>query len=168
MEINYDTPLGEAQEWLRDKLTEGANCPCCGQLSKVYRRKLYGSMAASLLHFYKNFDTQTYTHKRDILALADKTFPTLSTTLGGGDFAKLMFWGLLEQKPAEENNRGSGYWRVTEKGSDFVNGKVKIPSHVMIYNGDFLGLDGDDVSIQDCLGEKFSYTELMGGGPLKA
>ena len=40
--------LAEARQHVAEHVFEGVNCPCCQQLVKEYRRKLYSSMAASL------------------------------------------------------------------------------------------------------------------------
>lgn len=162
--INQDSTLREAKEWLRSKLDTGEHCPCCGQFARWYVRKLHSSIAASLIFFYKNFEYNKFTHKNDLIAKAKH--PWLSSALGGGDFSKAALWGLIEEKPKNPSDRGrtSGYWRLTNRGVDFVCGKTQVQSHVRLYNGKVFGFTGDKVSIIDCLGKRFSYAELMGGG----
>lgn len=125
----------------------------------MYERRIYSSMAAALIYFYRNFDPTKFHHKRDLLKNND-----LATTLGGGDFAKLSYWGLIEEKPKEESEdkRTSGYWKISQRGIDFLGAKLRIPSHVRIYDGKVFGFTGDQVLVTDCLGKKFSYAELMG------
>jgi hypothetical protein len=81
----------------------------------------------------------------------------------GGDNAKMVFWGLIEELPSTDDaKKNSGYWKITKKGSDFVENKIKIQKTIICYNSEFLGF-GDDgyVNIEKCLGKKFNYTELM-------
>lgn len=160
--LNQESTLREAKEWLRARLEKGEHCPCCGQLARWYVRKLYSSIAAALIFFYKNFEHDKFTHKNELIAKAK--LPWLSAALGGGDFSKAALWGLIEEKPKDESDQGrtSGYWRLTKRGKDFICGKIKIQSHVRIYDGKVFGFTGDQVSITDCLGKKFSYAELMG------
>lgn len=158
--LSPDTTLREAKEWLRKRLDKGAHCPCCKQFARFYERKLYSSLAAALIFFYRNFDHSKFHHKSELLKN-----PKLATTFGGGDFAKLQLWGLIEERPKEEPAAGrtSGYWRISQRGKDFVQAKLQIPSHVRIYDGKVFGFTGDKVLVTDCLGEKFSYEELMRG-----
>lgn len=162
--LNPNATLKEAKDWLRARLGKGERCPCCNQLAKMYERKLYSSMAAAIIYFYKSFDHSKFHHKSELLKNK-----ALATTLGGGDFAKLALWGLIEEKPKDtsEDKRTSGYWKITHKGIDFVLGKVSLPSHVRIYDGKVFGFKGDKVLVTDCLGKRFSYTELMGHGGIQ-
>lgn len=116
-------------------------------------------MAAALIYLYRHFDHEQFVHKSELVKAKG-----LATTFGGGDFAKLAYWGLVEEKQLQESadKRTSGYWRITTEGIKFVERKTKIKSHVKIYDSRFFGFSGEDVSIEDCLGEKFSYAELMG------
>lgn len=157
--LNSNVTLKEAKDWLRARLDKGERCPCCNQLAKFYSRRIYSSMAAALIYFYRSFDQTKFHHKSDLLKNK-----TLATTLGGGDFAKLSYWGLIEEKPKgqDEDKRTSGYWKITQKGIDFVQAKLQIPSHVRIYDGKVFGFTGDKVLVTDCLGNRFSYAELMG------
>lgn len=160
--VSPEATLREAKEWLRKRLYKGERCPCCNQMAKMYERKLYSSMAAALIYFYKSFDHSKFHHKSDLLKNK-----SLATTLGGGDFAKLALWGLIEEMPKREceDKRTSGYWKITQKGIDFVQAKLQITSHVRIYDGKVFGFTGDKVLVSDCLGKRFSYAELMGHLP---
>lgn len=137
--------VSQARAALNDALVTGeaSVCPCCDQFVKLYRRKLNAGMAVSLVKLFRSVGT-SYAH--------------VPSTVGreSADQALLRYWGLLE-----EDGSRTGYWRVTALGEQFVLGKVTVRSHVLLYNGRFLGLDGEQVTIQECLGEKFSYLELI-------
>jgi len=32
-------------------------------------------------------------------------------------------------------------WRISARGNDFLDGRVTLPSHAVIYNGDVIGFD---------------------------
>jgi len=84
----------------------------------------------------------------------------------GGDYAKLKFWGLIEQKPHEDDpsKKDSGFWKPTSKGVEFVQARCNVPRVALVYNGKLIKFENDNetVSIIDCLGKKFDYRELMG------
>lgn len=53
----------------------------------------------------------------------------------GGDFAKLRYWGLIEEWPGHR-----GWWRVTDYGRAFVAGRVHPPTYAAVRNGECLRL----------------------------
>lgn len=146
-----DMPLGEARSVLRGLVDDGARCPCCTQLAKVYARKINSGQAAGLIRFYRNVGALRFAH-----------LPTLGLSSLGGEFARLRFWGLVEEEPVFRSDGGrAGYWRVTVAGEAFVLGRLEVQKYARIYDGRCLGLTGPPVSIVDALGDRFSYTELM-------
>lgn len=148
--------MEEAKQLLKDNWEKGIDCPCCTQFVRLYKRPLYLAQAYSLIRLYKLCqDDYTYHHISKI---------SQENASGGGDFAKLIYCGLVEEKPKDEDDetkRTSGYWRITRKGTDFVEASVTVKSHIRIYDGSFYGLIGKEISIKDALGKKFNYEELM-------
>lgn len=81
-----------------------------------------------------------------------------------GDFAKLVYWGLVEEQVNEDTDkRTSGSWAITKKGKEFVCNEITVMSHVNLYDSRVMGFDGTQVNIQTILGKKFNYEELMAG-----
>jgi len=134
-------------------MLDGSNCPCCGQLVKIYRRKLYGQMAYQLILLYKMGGGFHHIKKLG------------NPAAGGGDFAKLRYWGLVVEKPNpnDPSKRTSGYWCITLKGIQFVEGNINLPTHCNIYNGQVKTFSTTLGSIKKALGIKFNYAQLMGG-----
>lgn len=152
MAVKFDptTTLLQLKNWTRSHADEGTTCPVCEQHVKVYKRKINSGMARSLIRMYNAAGTD-WVH--------------VPTTIGSRsrEEGKLRYWGLVEEELERRPDGGrSGYWRVTPVGELFVLGKMTVYSHARVYNGRCLGLSGDQVSIIDALGEKFSYDELMG------
>jgi hypothetical protein len=87
-------------------------------------------------------------------------------TTRGGDWSKLIFWGFIEPKPVkrEDGSDRAGWWRITDHGIAFVSGAIRVPAAVFLYNQVFYGFDSKTVSVQEALGKKFRYDELMAGG----
>jgi hypothetical protein len=79
------------------------------------------------------------------------------------EMGKLKFWGLIEAEsrvPPEKKH--SGKWRPTQRGEDFVDEEIQVPSHIFLYNNEYQGQTTTLVGIRECLGDHFSYEELMG------
>jgi hypothetical protein len=166
---NAKTTLQEAKVWLRARFSKGATCPCCNQFVKLYRRPMNKSMAFVLLliaRYYRRLGVRQdeWLHVPSYINEVIAGNPRRSAAVRG-DWAKLKLWGLIEEKP-ETRDDGSprvGYWRMTQLGRDFVDRKIKVPSHIYIYNGEPLQRTVEDqVTIDDALTTEFNYAEIMG------
>lgn len=83
-------------------------------------------------------------------------------TVGGGDMVKMRYWGLIEEKPNEnQKTRSSGYWRLTPKGWRYLKGE-SVPKFAYTFDKKAREVSGPDVTIRDALGTDFDYSELMG------
>ena len=143
----------DAKTWLRGHVDEGALCPCCGQLAKVYRRKLNTVHAHSLVLMWR------------AAGMEWQHVPTTvePITKGGGEAAKLRLWGLIEEELERRPDGGrSGWWRITERGRAFVLGETTVPRFAVLYDNRCLGVEGERIDIREALGDKFDYGELMG------
>lgn len=151
------TTLRAAKEWLRQRVEEGARCPCCRQIAKVYKRKLHSGMAMRLISCYRISVLRGFDWI-DVNELY-KQGPSVAPL----DFPYLRFWGLIEKHPTDRDSevKSSGLWRITELGVDFVCGRAEVFSHIRFYDSRFLGFTGERIRIGDALGEKFNYRELM-------
>jgi hypothetical protein len=134
--------ISEARPLMGELILEGHVCPVCTRMAKVYKRKIHKAMAKSLIDLYKANGTHQFVH--------------WSKVSNNGDFAMLRHWNIIK-----EESGGSGKWKITSKGKDFLK-NYKVPKYAMVYDGDFIGLDDSEfVSIQDCLGDEFNLEELM-------
>jgi len=140
--------IGDTMEKARGK---GCDCPVCGQFVKVYRRTINKAMARQLSQAYRKFGVGQEFHISDV-------FPG-----GGGDFAKLRYWGLItEIENSDHNKKSSGKWYVTFSGAAFLKGTASVSKYVLIYNGKFLDFEGlAPITFKECLGKDFDYHELM-------
>lgn len=166
--------VNEVRSYLKENYHDGVDCACCGQLVKLYRRKLGSAQVQALILLSLINMEKEWCHSREITKEINIT----------GDFAKMLYWGLIEAKPntresikqskddngnivsekiivRDESKKNSGFWKITEKGKDFVNGDITIPSHALIYNAECIGFSGTTTTIQASLGKKFHYGQLM-------
>ena len=154
--------LEEAKQVLRDGWIEGVECPCCTQFVKQYHRKITSSMAYGLILVYRYFENhpeEQYVHISDYLNSLDIPGAIRNT----GDITKLKYWDMIEEKVQmrDDGSKHAGYWAITERGRQFGRGEITVESHVKLFNSKSYGLTGEQTSIQEALGEKFNYTELM-------
>jgi hypothetical protein len=142
--------LKEARDALRLLVEEGARCPCCTQLAKVYKRKVHAGMARLLIAMWRNAGEEW---------LYLPSLPQKSR-----DGTGLAYWGLIEEEKARREDGGrAGWWRITEEGRGWVLMQTTIPKYAMIYDGRCLGHRGAHVTIRDALGTRFDYDDLMAG-----
>jgi hypothetical protein len=152
--------IAEGQQCITTLADAGSACPCCGQLVKLYKRNLNATRARGLIWLYR-----TSGEKRRWIHVGD-TAPR-SIVKSGGEFAKLRWWGLIQEQPNtdDEAKRTSGIWRITEAGVAFVLRQSLLPTAVYLYNNRLVGHSPDTTDIAAALGRKFSYAELMGYEP---
>lgn len=152
--------LAEAREYVKKNIKKGVKCPCCTQYVKLYKRKLNSSMAYGLILISQNrngIDTSQWFHLEDYI----KPLPVSSTLRG--DLAKLKYWGLLEAQDGkrEDGNPSVGFYRITDKGRQFVNQRLMVPEYVLLFNNKKVADGGAEIDISIALGTKFNYQELM-------
>ena len=150
------TTIAEEKIRLRAEVHDGTTCGACGQFVKLYRRSINAGMAAALIRIYRaSQDSPSTAGWVDIREIPN---------VRGGDYAKLRFWGLLEQAPKGDGT--AGLWRPTVEGGQFVGCERRVGKYVHVYNGSPVQIDaeaGPYVSITDALGARFDYNELMRG-----
>jgi len=159
--------LDEAKQYVLAHRTDasGVACPCCEQLVKVYRRKINVAMAMVLIALVKKAKAVgqiEWIHVPSFIRMIP--FPPNFPVGNGGDWSKLRFWDLIEARPGarDDGSKRNGYYRVTPKGVAFVERKIRVPVSMFVTNQKVLGTDDSKlVDIDDALGKKFRYDELM-------
>jgi len=61
----------------------------------------------------------------------------------------------------DPSKKFSGIWRATDKGRDFVNGTIRVPKKVYIYNDVVEAWSPESANIGECFGEFFDYQDAM-------
>lgn len=147
--------LEYAKRAVREGMDKGITCPCCGQLAKVYKRGLNANMAMGLLWLVRAFLQECRWY-----SIGES--PTQVQV--ASEFAKLLHWGLIETAANENpSKKASGLYKPTVLGISFAKGWVAVQSHVILYDNNCLGFAGNQIMIQEALGTKFNYAELMAG-----
>jgi hypothetical protein len=159
-----DAPLITAQQILLADakaahtagLKDGIECALCGRFDKIYKRKLNSGMARVLILLYKQDKKEPLGWVHVLQDLPDVT---------GGDYGKMVEWGLLMKREGtkDDANPDNGYYRITAKGQMFCQGKIKVPKYLYFYHDRLWPVeDNEETTIQEALGAKFNWNELMG------
>ena len=135
----------------------GGYCPVCDRWGKIYPRSLNSAMARGLLWLVKQQPRSD--GWIEVAEIAPRWM------LRTPQFASLKYWGLVATMPVDKGSKvkSSGLWQVTDKGRAFAHQQLTVHKYVHVYNDTALGLDGDQVYITDCLGDKYDYQQIMGG-----
>lgn len=140
--------IEEAREQTLQKLRDGQlfNCPCCDQTVKLYARKISAPMSRQLIRLYRNGATARNQMKfeRDDASCRN-----------------LHWWGLI----VLSRESADGKYRITQKGRDFVEGKITLPKYVFTYNSAVLDASPEQVTLSDCLGERWDFAEMVNTPP---
>jgi hypothetical protein len=163
------TPLQIAVEALMDIAAGRAELDDWGDYNPqriaraaLHKRKLNKQMVYALVLIYRELhEKNEWLHVPSYLHKTAATGPTVR----GGDWAKLVHWGLITAKAGEraDGSKRVGFYRLTDKGRAFVESKIKVPKHVFLYAERFVGTSSEMVSILDASKAFFDYRELMDG-----
>lgn len=155
--------LAEARAWLHARLDDGVECPVCDQHAQRYYRRVNSGMARWLiaLTHLSPPGTNRWISTRDVIVYA-ASHKTFGSSIGSGEAPSLLpYWGLIEARPNDDpNKKHSGVWRPTDRGYLFVRGELTIQRTAVVYNNTLERLEGDEVSIRECLGRKFQLDDL--------
>ena len=158
--------LATLRQEIIDNREEGCQCKICDQNVKLYKRNFNSAMSLVMIKIaeetkaLEGFQTPIWIQVENLL----KAAPDIPST-ARGDFPKAVHWGLLEKQPGERDDGSTrmGFYQITQKGEDFVNGKITIPKWVKLYNKEIIGFAEDPITIKEALGTKFNYEEMMRG-----
>ena len=148
--------IEELREENNELRKEGAICVICDQHSREYKRTLSSNSARFLISLYTLHKNELSKGKSGRVHYKDCVFTSR-------DYPWLAAWGLAVTHNSDDGKkRTTGLWKPTKKGIDFVLNKTKIPKYLTTYKGKVVSVDRSTlVSITDCLGKRFNYSELM-------
>lgn len=145
--------LEQARQEYRDVLkNNGGKCPCCRRWGKINGYQINSTQVRGMIWMLKNFRRDEWVDlgKAPRWVLRSKSLATLH------------HWDLLEtKKKAGEDTRGSGLWRLTQLGRDFIYCRVTMPKYAFVFNNRLEKFSREQTDAVQALGKKFSYDELM-------
>lgn len=131
----------EMNRWLNEG--HPVCCPITGTVLKIYRRGLHQSQVAALRRLRERLQSQPHLCWIHIAQFAARR---------DGEFSKLAHWELIEAMPRDEEPRSPdeappeyrGWWRITQRGEDWLDHRLRIPRQVALLRGERLGYVDDD------------------------
>lgn len=132
--------------------TEITKCLHCGASLKQYWHRLTPLLVKSLVKLragvVENGENKVYVNK-DL---------ELSTT-ESMNWTKLRFHGMIA-KYMENGTWKRGYWLLTRKGADFLNGKIEVPVKVKTFRNKVIDHSTELVTVSDVMRSK-PYLETI-------
>lgn len=121
-------------------------CPHCGAKMKAYWHKLTPLLVRTLVKFRVGVNEKgmNKVHLQDDLDLTKTEY---------NNFQKLRLHGLVA-KYKEEGQHINGYWLLTRRGSDFLNGTLDIPKRVKTFRNKVVDYDPVKVFVVDVINEQ--------------
>lgn len=161
--------VAQARAILHASWEGGTTCPVCYTYFLVKKRSLTVAMAFGLIKLYQwhaLHNMQPMWVK--VPELFEKVIPpAMKSIRGGGDFAKLRHWGLIQQMPNQQRNDGSkraGMYSITPLGTAFVLQQTSVPAAYYECKGHgVVGWEAQNISVVDALQKEFDYNEMMNG-----
>jgi hypothetical protein len=148
--------------WYNIIKSDGGHCPVCDRWGKLYRRGISANMARQLVWLCQQ------TPREDGWVDVQNTAP--KWLLRAPQIGTLRHWNMVTDAPVAETKskskrkskaRSAGLWKPTAIGLEFVHNRISVPKYKYVYNDTVFDTEGPDVTILDCIGEHFNYSELM-------
>jgi len=156
-------PLKKLRDKFFDSLPDGGSvCPCCDRMGRLNKYTLNSSMVGALLWM-----SRTVTLDDGWIKMGKKSPAWI---LASKAFSTMKFWGFVQPAPKltihERNAIGmktktSGHWRVTQKGFEFLEGRMRVPTAAIVYNDELFGWVDEDINFKEALSRQFDYDEMM-------
>ena len=144
-----DATLDEVRAWLWVRIEDGVRCPCCNQFAKIYYRHITGRVVRALVNLYNRRGNW-------------QRLPPLDPSRG--EAARMSYWNLIEERPVVREDGGrAGWWRITEKGVEWLNERIFIQEYARVYDSELLALMGSPYWVRDAVKNKFDLRKLMEG-----
>lgn len=150
--------LEDAREWLRERASKGARCPCCQQRVKIYPRRLGEEHCVFLKNLLR--------HKNDP-EMSDWVHHSVANTYKNKNsrgYHSLQWFGLAETGACGDlkpKKKMSGYWRITPKGEAFLRDRLRVPKYIYTYNAEVVDVSEETVNVIEALPVNFNYYEMI-------
>lgn len=120
-------------------------CEHCGQKIREYRVGVTPMLIKTLVKFRSAVVEKGENSVHLLKDFEGKSYEL--TRHEWNNFTRLRFLGLSAKVKGE-----SGYWLLTKRGADFINGKVSIPKEVWIRNNKISDRSDNMVYVRDVIG----------------
>jgi hypothetical protein len=152
-DISSDLDVDDLQEDIYDAIAEGREdhrCACCGQITRVYKRRPDQTALAILVDVVVE-----YYHTKDWVDITSKIKGSV------GSFMLWKHWGFIDL--CEDLNReGKHKWakvprlvQPTKAAINWLKGKTEVSTHVFLYDKKMVGVTARTMSFKEHAGRKY-------------
>jgi len=134
-------------------------CPHCGRNMTPYQVPLTKGFLAGLVKFRQAVGVK---QENKIHLLKDMQGTSYELTPHEwNNFTRLRFHALVAKYKENGEHKG-GYWLLTRRGAQFLNGEIEIPNRVAVFNNRVIGHSDTLVNISDVIrSDQLPYFEKI-------
>lgn len=132
------------------------NCQHCGASLRKYAHTITPGLVRGLIKFRHAIYLK---NQNRIHLLQDMIGSMKLEPHEWNNWTKLRFHALVA-KVKEDGVHDTGYWLLTRRGGEFLNGKTAIPKKVWTYRNKVVGHSEETVYIKDVIGEQPTFEAI--------
>lgn len=119
---------------------ENTKCECCGASLKAYWHTLTPGLVSTLIRMIQAVKTKGVNeiHLQKEVEMTKNQY---------NNFQKLRFFGLVAKVRNDDSTHKTGYWLITNRGGEFLRGKISIPRRVKTFRNQVEDHDPETVFI---------------------
>lgn len=141
------------KDYLKVLEGEGGDCPCCKRHGKYNGYSITKTDAKALVWIFVNGNKDGWVH---MPTQAPREF------MRAKSFTNLRYWALIENYPNDNKDvKGSGFWRVTNKGIKYMRGEMQLPKKAFVFDRTLVGFSEQQVFFRECFKDHFNLEEVM-------
>lgn len=125
-------------------------CEHCGANLKKFWHRLTPGMTNALIKA-RRYVAENPSSRNEFHIYKHLTRENTLTTVEQMNWTKLRFHGLVA-KVRREGKVKTGYWLITRRGADFLNGEIQIPQRVQTFRNRVVARSEEMVTIKDVIG----------------
>ncbi len=141
-------------------------CKACDRPVMLTRRPLDGGLARWMITLYRMCGESEFgwIHDSDAQKVVQGLIPE-QKKLSATSYGSLKYWELTIPCPdkTEETKSASGMWRLSQKGIDFIHGRIEVPKAVLVYKNELRGFEDEPINIRDALSTPFDIRAIRRG-----
>lgn len=131
-------------------------CTHCGQKVEKYNVQLTEGIIRALIKFRQAINLKK---ENKIHLLKDIQGDIKLTPHEWNNFSRLRFHALVA-KVRENGKHVSGYWLLTSRGADFLNGEIDVPKTVTVFNNKVVSHSEERAFIKNIIGSQPYFEKI--------
>lgn len=159
LDMQKDVTMKDLIHYLNTMILKdgSVDCLCCRSHIETYKRTISRALIywmTALRKMSKN--GQKYLHFKDV-----DQYLYERLKMNASDYIILKRWELIEVRTKlDKKNKevSTGEYTITQKGMDFLDGKIRVPKYVYLTNGRLIKTSPETISFIDA--KNFDYEDL--------